>query len=194
MFGNVVSPLGFALAEPYKFGSNPDISVITKKLGHHEGTEVKGWFYAERNLKVDKAETHRRDRRRWIGVFGGVFPGAILLYFALTELGLWGLLAAPAGLLLGLALTSALSFANADYWSDVVAVRVLADLPPSVRESDAGEILTDYVAQCWVIRALSQDWESNVGSGRSLIAGLDYPGLDAVRATLRTSLSSEQLR
>lgn len=190
----VASPLGFALAEPYKFGSDPDLSIATKKLGHHEGTTVTGWFYAERDLKVDKVETHRRDRRRWIGIFGGVIPGAILLYFAFADPYPWGLLAAPGGILFGLALGSALSFANADYWSDIIAVRILAEFPPTVKGTAAREIPANYVAQFWVVRALSQDWESKVGSGRSLMAGVDHPGLDAIRESLLSAISSKPLR
>lgn len=192
--GVVVRPLGFELAEPYKFGSNPDLSIAAKKLSHHEGTEVKGWFYAERGLKVDKVETHRKDRRRWMGIFGGSIPGAVLIFFSLTEPHPWGVLAAPAGLLLGLALVSGLAFADADYWSDVIAVRVLAKLPPSVNGSASKDMPSDYVAQCWVVRAMSEDWETKTASGRRLIAGVDYPGLDAVRATLRSSFSTDQLR
>jgi hypothetical protein len=192
-FERISKPLGFTLAEPYKFGSR-DLTAYSKKLPHHEGVEVIGWLYAERELRADKAETHRRDRLRWLGIAGGIIPGVVLIILAFSRLNTLGFLAGPGGIFMGIALVSGLSFANVDYWSDVIAVRLHSVLPNAGRRVDPVTAITDYVAQVWVVRALTQDWESKAGSGRTLIAGIDAQGLGAVRESLRSAICSGPLR
>jgi hypothetical protein len=193
-FERAAKPLGFELAQPFTFGSDPDISITTKRRSHGEGTEVTGWFYAERELRADKAETRRRGRRKWLGAIGGLIPGVVLLYFTFTLPFPYGFLALPAGVCLGVALVSLLAFANSDYWSDVIVARVMAELATPTKSAQAKGIPAEYVVQYWVVRSLSQDWASKAGSGRTVIAGVDYPGLDSVRRALRDSLTSQSLR
>ena len=189
-FEDVARTLGFVPAEVERPGGDHDSLTVTSKSVGHGGSAVSGWFYAERDLKADTVVTHRKDRIRWLGIFGCGIPAAILFYIAGVGGRALFLLSVPIGILFGLALVSAITFANTSYWSDVIAMRILADVPRSGEGLNPIDVPAIYVAQFWVVRALSQDWQAKGRSGRSLLAGIDSPGLDAVRAALRTSFSS----
>lgn len=194
--GQILEPMGYTRRWPPATPSPMMVSARTKALPHHEGSTIRGELYFERNLGVDRGETRRRDRRRWLGLGVGLGLGIPCIVLALTFANdkPFALFALPGGLLLGLALVSGLSFANADYWSDVVVASYRGTTREPVDPTQVLEVSADYDVQVQVVRALSQDWESKYGSGRTIQASVRDPGSDNVSDAIRSAFTSPPLR
>jgi len=195
LLSRILAPLGFALAEPWPNSPVDAPNAVIKKLGHDEGSQITGHIFAERNLGVDRMETHRRDRTRWLAVIGGIVLGVVGLYLGLaypsTNL---RFLVLPGAFGPGIALVAALTFANADYWSDIVVAKYTGVSPSQSGDRPPASIPCQYDVQVWVVRALTQDWESKYGSGRNMIASKANEEHAAIRDAIRTGFTAPPLR
>ena len=174
-------------------------SAQVQKLPGQQGSGLRGEILFERGVGVNRAETRRRDRWRWIGlVVGGVASVPPMVAISLgwvTKGPALLLLVPPAVIGIVLALFSATAFANADYWSDVVVVTYRGTIPGKVGPYHAMEAVGDYDVQIQIVRALSEDWTLSLPYGRQIRASVPEPGADdvyeAIRSALLTSPSGE---
>lgn len=194
--GEILEPLGYLRTWPPIAASALTQGAQTRALPHHEGATVQGEIYYERGLGVDRAETKRRDRQRWIGLGVGLGVGVfcIILVLVFSYARPYRFLAIPAGLGFGLALISGMSFANADYWSDVVVATYRGTTHEKVAAERALVTTADYDVQVRVVRALSQDWETKSVSGRMIQASVRDPNAGSVSGAIRDAFLSPRLR
>jgi hypothetical protein len=193
-----LTPLGFKVSWPPPNQSEAGgfLRAKVRSLPRGRGTEVTGSISLERDVRVDRTETHRRDRRRWLGIVAGMviaFPSLYLLITLGYPGGPLAILPFGGGLGIALALLSAVSFTNANYWSDVVLAKYRGQTSSRVKWREAMDVTTDYEVQVWVVRGLSQDWEGKVGSGRDLVAGVKGSGLEGVLSAIRSAISAPPL-
>lgn len=188
-------PMGFKVTWPPETPSPFMLAVATKGVPHHEGTEISGQVFLERNVGVDHAATRRKNRLPWIGLIASVTAASVLMYLAITRYteGSYSLLAYPAGLAFFTAMASGMSFADADYWSDVVVASYRVRIPQKVTMTEALQAIGDYEVQFQAVRALSQDWESQYSSGRSVKASTLDPALEDVRQAIEGAFGSHVL-
>jgi hypothetical protein len=153
------------------------------------GFEVGGMFLAERDLRADRSETRRLDRRRFVGALAGAVAGVVLGYLSLTHLGsTLGLLILPAGLSFAVLLICVVSFGNAAFWSDMVVAKFEGRVPATPPGISPSAVPAEYEVQLWVVRAMSHDWGTWGASGRFLVAGLRDDRLGPVRSALRSAI------
>lgn len=176
------------------FTTVPDaVGPAVRKLPKETGFEISGALLAERNLRGDPTQTHRRDRSRYVGGVGGALATGVLVYVSLTHLNSpLGLLIIPSGLAFAVLLISVVSFENASYWSDVVVARYEGRVPPPPGGTPPTNIPTEYEVQIWVVRALTHDWGIRGASGRNVVGGLRDDELDPVRTALRRAITGKE--
>ncbi len=164
----------------------------TSKRGGTGRETVQIWA-AERALLADRTETHRRDRNRWMGIGVGAPIAGVGWYEVFT--------AAPHTLALQLGIVtaiggslaatiSALTFTNADYWSDVILARLEGNGEAPAPEKGLLTTRAEYTLSVITGRALSQDWEGKTASGRQILAlARGGPDLENVRAAIAQHLA-----
>ena len=186
----ILEPYGFALAWPPARPGPFEVGAGVRPSFIDGDTEVYGWVFLERNVRVALTETRRMDRLRWLGfgVSSAIGVPSLGLALAIERLPFLYLAFPGAGAFAAMVVT-AMSFVNANYWSDVVAAKFRGRTYARVAPTEGSSAILDLDVQLWAVRALTQDWESKYGSGRDVKAGIPSATMQGVLRSVHAGLT-----
>jgi hypothetical protein len=135
------------------------------------GRVVTGVAFAERNLMNDPLATRRKNRIRWVGVVVGLamfVAGVVRFPYVMNDSPFQAVLFILGALV---AVFSALSAANRDFWSELAVIRWRSTTPvPHLRVRQPPITLNTPVQMAITVgRGLSQEWRGKNMGGRTIL-------------------------
>lgn len=192
-FSEILGPLGFQVTFPTAPVNLFTPPVMPKALPQKAGFELNGYLLFERELRTAPDEQRKGLRLSVAGIAGGAAVLAIGLYLALGR----NPPIPPFAYLSGLGLATILyAFTNLRmrrYWSDVVVINYEGRVVEKPTLETIMRSSTDFSVQVQVVRALTEDWSSRWGGGRTIRSAVPTAELGSVLPTIRSRLTARPL-